>query len=92
MQLFSASGWYFREQCDEMELVEENKKKIVTDIPQNFSYHPKKNYIILYVNCSAELYIVMFLREQSSCQNEAQSRLAEASGDQDVPFVATDPE
>jgi len=34
----------------------------------------------------------MFLREHSSCQNEAQSELAEASGDQDVPFVATDPE
>jgi len=33
MQLSSAFGWYFREQCDEMELVEENKKKIVTDNP-----------------------------------------------------------
>lgn len=75
-----------------MELVEENKKKIVTDNPQNFSYHSKTKYIILYVNCSAELNIVMFPREHSSCQNDTQSRLAEASGDQDVPLVATDPE
>lgn len=73
-----------------MELVEENKKKIVTGNPQNFSCCSKTKYIIMYGNCSAELNIVMFLREHSSCQNDAQSRLAESSGDQDVPFVATD--
>ena len=46
--------------------------------------------MILDVNCPTELNTLTFLNKHSSCQNETQSALAEASRDQGVSFAATD--